>query len=142
MSERSFYGETAAEWLRRWDAGETVWTLEMGGFGPGYEQCIQIACAEVVRDMHAVPAPEDGDKEAWKAWGERADVALHRADKFPGMGMSGAQAGAAKSLAAALCKRGPEGFFAHIKETAPDRAKDMIQVSRDWPRAPEQEPRS
>ena len=28
----------AAEQLRRWDAGDSIWTVEMGGLGPGYEQ--------------------------------------------------------------------------------------------------------
>lgn len=134
-SEGETYGTTAAEWLRRWDKGESVWSLEMGGLGPGYEQCIQIACAEVVRDMHDKPVPEDDDIEGRKAWTAQADAALDRADKLPGMGMSGAQAGAARSLAFMLCKMGPAGFFAHVRETYPERAKDMIQVSREWPRA-------
>lgn len=33
--------ETCEEALARWDAGETVFTAEMGGLGPGYEQAIQ-----------------------------------------------------------------------------------------------------
>ena len=48
-----FYGKDAVEWLRRWDAGEGVWSIEMGGIGPGYEQCIQITAAEILRYMIA-----------------------------------------------------------------------------------------
>src|SRR5687768_3007466 len=33
--------ETVEDALRQWDAGETVFTVEMGGLGPGYEMAIQ-----------------------------------------------------------------------------------------------------
>jgi len=39
------YGADAADWLKRWDDGGTCWSIEMGGFGPGYEQCIHITAA-------------------------------------------------------------------------------------------------
>src|SRR5581483_2130454 len=40
--ETQLYGTNAADWLARWDAGRAVWSIEMGGLGPGYEQCIHI----------------------------------------------------------------------------------------------------
>src|SRR6266403_1363829 len=49
--ELEFYGADAAEWLRRWDEGRSVWSIEMGGMGPGYEQAIQVVAAEVVRHL-------------------------------------------------------------------------------------------
>ena len=45
------YGKDAAEWLERWDAGKPVWSVSMGGIGPGYEQALQIAAAETVRRL-------------------------------------------------------------------------------------------
>lgn len=135
--EQEIYAPTAAEQLARWDEGRPIWSLEMGGLGPGYEQCIQVACMEVVRDLLNVPMPVDGDVPGWKAWYSLADAALDRANEFPGMGMSGAQAGAAKSLAAQFLKHGPKAFFeVFIPEHAPDRAEDKILVSRNWPQPP------
>ena len=82
--------------------------------------------------VHIVPPA--GDAEGWKGWSECADKAIHRADQFSGMGMSGAQAGAAKSLALQLISCGPRAFLEGLKKTSPERADDIIQVSRDWPR--------
>lgn len=137
MTERestSLYCETAKDALAKWDAGESLFTVEMGGLSPGYEQCIHIAAFEVIRDMQDEPFPKAGDDGAWKAWSAKADVALHRADKFPGMGMSGAQADAAKSLAAHFCKHGPRQAIENLKEQDPDTDR-IIQVSRNWPQA-------
>src|SRR3990172_3354015 len=47
--EIELYGADAADWLKRWDEGRGVWSIEMGGLGPGYEQCIHITCAEILR---------------------------------------------------------------------------------------------
>ena len=41
--------KTASEALARWDAGGSVFTLEMGGLGPGYEQVIHIVVFELIR---------------------------------------------------------------------------------------------
>ena len=136
-SDEYGYALTAAEQLRRWDAGESIWMVEMGGLGPGYEQCIHVACMEVVRDLLGQPLPTEDSSEADKAqWREKVDAALHRADKFPGMGMSGAQAGAARNLAGFLLRYGPSKAYADLKANHPDRAKDMIQVCRSWPNPP------
>lgn len=32
-----------ADLLKRWDAGDPIWSIEMGGLGPSHEQCIQIS---------------------------------------------------------------------------------------------------
>jgi hypothetical protein len=45
------YGADVTDWLRRWDEGKTCWSIEMGGLGPGYEQCIHITMAEILRFM-------------------------------------------------------------------------------------------
>jgi hypothetical protein len=55
------FGADAAEWLRRWDEGRSVWSIEMGGLGPGYEQCIHVTAAEILRYM----LHEQVDTSAW-----------------------------------------------------------------------------
>lgn len=115
---------TVQEALVKWDAGEAVWSIEMGGLGPGYEQAIQILVWELVRD--AEPIPKDGTLEGW---GEKA---ISRADKTC-LGFSGAQVGAAKAVASRFLSDGYEETLAKLPQ---DR---RILVSTDWPRVPPRE---
>jgi hypothetical protein len=127
------YGADAADWLKRWDGGRSVWTIEMGGLGPGYEQCIHITCAEILRHMlkskYDCAAWVDGD-EAWKrdcAAIERATLDNETVEK---LGLSGAQYGAALSIAVQIYRRGPRDVMADPK------VKDRhIQVSKNFPGA-------
>ena len=118
--------ETAEQALERWDAGDTVFTVSMGGLGPGYEQCIHILVFETIRDHIATckPLPDDDDEGAWDGWG---DAAANRLD--PDIGFSCAQVGAARNLAARTLR---VGWRAALEEV-PDR---HIQVSRQMPVAP------
>jgi hypothetical protein len=117
----------AREQLRRWDAGETIWSIEMGGMGPGYEQAIQVLAIEIVRDNLDKPLPE-GDAE--REWGystvSRIDHQLPNG-KWSCGGYSGAQVGAARNLAYWWLKRGPAAIHDEAKE---DR---RILVSNFWP---------
>jgi hypothetical protein len=119
----------AKEQLRRWDAGDSIWSIELGGLGPGYEQAIQIAAIEIVRDNLGKPLP---DEKNWSTWG---DHTISRIDqrlpdgKWSCGGFSGAQVGAAKQLAHKWLKDGPAAL---LKEVPNDR---HIQVSKFWPRA-------
>lgn len=120
----SLYAEDAREQLRRWDAGEPIWTIELGGLGPGYEQVIQTLAIELVRDNLDKPLPEGN--EQFQDWG---DDTIQRIDGNLG-GCSGAQAGAAKGLAYRWLKVGPAAVMASVPE------KDRhIQASKFWPRA-------
>ena len=112
----------AAENLRKWDAGEVVWSADMGGMGPGYEQAIQILTMETVREALANrPTTQDG-------WSKCRDNAVARTREN---GYSGAQAGAAKGLAYQLCVNGWEKSLNH-----PSLEKDRkIMVSKTWPKA-------
>lgn len=56
--------ETAAEQVRRWDAGESIWTVAMGGFGPEYEMCIQVAAVELLRS-HLSQTPDVAVGRDW-----------------------------------------------------------------------------
>ena len=119
----------AKEQLRRWDAGDTIWSIEMGGLGPGYEQSIQILAIEIVRDNLDKPLPDEGS--AWSRWG---DETVTRIDKklpdgtYSCGGFSGAQVGAAKNLAFHWLKEGPAKLLQGVSD---DR---HIQVSKFWPR--------
>lgn len=122
--------ETAVEQVRLWDAGESVFTVEMGGLGPGYEQAIQVLAIEIMRDEMGKPLPVPGDG-TYRAWGD-ATVARIDYRKPDGTyacgGFSGAQAGAAKQIAYQFLRDGPEKAMADI----PDDRK--ILVSNRWPR--------
>jgi len=112
-SEALSYGKDAKDLLRKWDSDDSVWSIAMGGFGPGYEQAIQVAAFEVLR--HLV---------------EERDIQTAEADALPSLnylGLSGAQWGAAKALANAFHQRGP--IRVH-KEFDADR---HILVSKNFP---------
>lgn len=66
--------QNGADLIENWDAGQPCWTVEMGGLGPGYEQVIQIAMVELVRDNLGKPLPEPESDEA-DSWG---DETLHK----------------------------------------------------------------
>jgi hypothetical protein len=83
--------ETAAEALARWDDGKTVWTVEMGGLGPGYEQAIHVTAFELIREALALdsrPIDSKGD-DLWQAFGERLDKEPH--PWMHDLGITGAQ---------------------------------------------------
>lgn len=127
--------ETAAEALARWDAGEMVGTVEMGGLGPGYEQCIHIIAFELIRALLAAdwhtpePYPKDKAEQAKirAAWDAICDSVLVRLD---GGGYSGAQVGAAQNLAAIVLQ---QGWRVGLDQAGEDR---QIMVSRTLPQAP------
>ena len=116
------YGADAADWLRKWDAGESVWTITMGGLSAGYDQCINLLVAEFVRSLLKI-APEADD---WSDdLGAQVDAACVEAMNI--LGPSGAQYGVARSFAWALYKRGPVA----VLEDAPDDRR--IQASKSYP---------
>lgn len=129
--EIDLYGADAADWLRRWDDGRTVWTIEMGGLGPGYEQCIHITAAEILR--HLLDAQYDAaawaDQEVWKRDRDQIENYGFKNKVIEGLGgITGAQWGAALNLATQFYKRGPREL---MKD---ERVKDRkIQVSRKFP---------
>lgn len=123
--------ETVSELLDAWDAGGTVFTIELGGLGPGYEQAIQIAAIEISRKLrHYLPTgtKEDRNQDIDKIVNE----VIHRIEIG---GMSGAQVGAAKWLAWQWCHNGgPKALCDRAKKQGKD--DQVIQVSRDFPKAP------
>lgn len=125
------YGADAADWLSRWDEGRGVWSIEMGGLGPGYEQCIQILCAETLRFLLKTKpdlAAMEADNAAWKAFRSEMDKDAFANPVIERLGLSGAQAGAGMSLALQFYRKGPRGVM--NDEAVKDR---HIQVSRNFP---------
>jgi hypothetical protein len=124
------YGADAREWLKRWDEGRSCWTIEMGGLGPGYEQCIHIVCAEVLRYWLSsdTKAEDFATDESCKATSERTRTWSFENEAIKKLGLSGAQYGAGVHVAKHLFVRGP---IAIMKDPA---VKDRrIQVSRTFP---------
>ncbi len=126
--------KTINELLKAWDAGEPVWTIELGGLGPGYEQAIQVAAIEIARKLrkYKPTGKQSVDKEALE---KICREVIHEIDRDLG-GLSGAQANAAKWLAWQWCHNGGP---AKLQERAKSQGKeqDCIMVQRFWPKAPE-----
>jgi hypothetical protein len=133
-ADEDFFGAapTAQEQLRRWDEGRFIWTISMGGLGPGYEQAIQVLAIEIVRDQLGKPLPTNKENtEANREWGyatvERIDV--KQADgHYSCGGFSGGQVGAARFLAYQWLSIGPKAL--HDDPRYDDR---HILASNFWP---------
>lgn len=124
------YDQTAKEAIVAWDAGESLWTIEMGGLGPGYEQCIQTAALEILRD--AIAAEEASEEPLnLESFMALRDSTISKHDEALG-GMSGAQAGAATQIA---WKAYTLGWGAMLKEAKDQGVEDrFILVSSHWPK--------
>jgi hypothetical protein len=129
---KEFYGADAAEWLQRWDAGRGVWSIEMGGLGPGYEQCIQITAAEILRHMitKQYDVAKWDDKDQLVRDRDEIEAMGHKNTTIKQLGLSGAQWGAAFNLAGMFYRNGPAGVMQD--ERVADR---KIQVQRTFPQA-------
>lgn len=125
MSATLLHPETAKEALDRWDKGEILFTVEMGGLGPSYEQVIQVLVFEMIRDnLTVVLPPESSDEfEAFSA--SFGDTAVNRTNDK--MGYSGAQADAAKTIAYRALR---DGWRAMLESAPEDR---LIQISKTFP---------
>lgn len=121
-----FHPQTAADALKQWDDGRGVFTIEMGGIGPSYEQCIQILVFEIIRDNLKTQFPDEKDKDASKEfWEKFGEESITRTDGKTGY--SGAQVGVAKQVAYRALRDGWEGM---LKSVPQDR---LIQVSKHFP---------
>lgn len=124
------YGADAADWLKRWDEGRSVWSISMGGLGPGYEQCIQITAAEILRHLmeRQYDAAKWEDREAWDSDHKEIEAAGFANGRISALGLSGAQWCAAMNLALQFYRRGPRAVMTD------GRVKDRhIQVQRTFP---------
>ena len=116
--------------LAEWDRGGSVWSVEMGGMGPGYEQCIQIMAVEMLRSMLAKQpdwSKMEADKEAWRAYRDQIDETENVSKIVEQLGPSGAQHGAAMHIASVFCR---QGYAKGLEMCDKDR---HIQVSKKFP---------
>lgn len=119
--------ETVAEAIARWDAGEAVFSVEMGGLGPGYEMAIQGLAFELMRAIEASGFDQWDDDLARKQFDEETiEPVVRECDAKPWGGFSGSQVGVAKNLAACVCRRGYRAALRDPKLPADRR----IQVCR------------
>jgi hypothetical protein len=121
------------ELLAAWDRGATIWTLDMGGMGPGYEQAIQVTAVEFARAGKDMPRTND-DQADYATFGALCDAALKKFDEQLG-GITGAMYGAAKWLAWKWCfGGGPVALIEEAKKQG--QGNRAIQCSSQGPRVP------
>jgi len=127
---------TVKDLLDTWDSGSTIWSVEMGGIGPGYEQAIQVLMVELCRAAAEKPRlPEETDAGYIARFEIMRDEVVYRDDGTLG-GLSGAQVGAASHLAFKFVTLGPSAALAQFDAQCPNDKDRKIQVSKDWPMVP------
>lgn len=120
--------ETCEEALALWDAGEYVWSGEMGGIGPIHEQQIQVMAFECVRYLMDKDMPPVHDTERNIELDKAMIPICIRAAVESGFGPpSNIQAQAAKNIA---CVTKRSGWRTAIRSLPPDR---RIMVKRTFP---------
>jgi len=130
MKEKAF-NKTWQEVAKDWNDGKNVWSGEMGGIGPGYEQCIQTLIFEILTDWdESQPVVVKDGAEYSPQFKEYADEISYKCSARLG-GMTGAQVGAAQSLAGQFIYFG----YQNMMEKLPDDR--LIQVDKNWPTATE-----
>lgn len=114
------------DFLDAFDRGDVVPTIEMGGLGPGYEQCIQLLTVELVRDALAGRMPDPNKLDHF------GDDVIARCSEPLG-GLTGAQVGAARELAYRLLKN---GWQKTIQSAPRDRRIMFSRSFPDWANIP------
>ncbi len=130
ITAEQLYGSSCEEVLRRWDEGDSVWSVELGGLGPGYEQAIQLTGFEILRVLldlkpDAETWANEGDQGPWKALMEKVEERVNPITSK--LGLSGAQWGAGVNLACVFYRNGPTKALEMV-----DR-KRHIQVRKNFP---------
>ena len=128
MKKNDLYPETVEDALSKWDGMETVFTIEMGGLGPGYEQAIQIGVIEMCRLLLGEKFPEDN-----KELNDFFDKNLSTVNRKFDLQLSGAQAGAINNLSYRYLKNGWANTIRDFKKQCPEQEDRIILVSNHWP---------
>ena len=126
--------KTVQEMLAAWDNGDTIWTVECGGLGPGYEQALQIAAVEFARACKDLTGLKNHHKPSSDKFTKCCEERLREIDNGL-LGLSGAQFGAARWLAWEWCVNGGP---AKLQERCKQQGEEdrQIQVSKSFPKAP------
>ena len=106
---KQLYGKDAADWLERWDRGETVWAIEMGGLSVEYEKAIYETCAETLR--HLLNSQYDIEKweddSFWSDDRDKIEEYILKNEKILELGISYAQWSVALNAAIMFYRWGP-----------------------------------
>lgn len=90
--------KTWKEAAKDWSNGLNVWSAELGGIGPGYEQAIQVLLWEILSQWDKEDLKYDESMKKYpEEYSEFVDKVTSDLDK--NYGFSGAQVGAAKMTA-------------------------------------------
>lgn len=127
MSDKN---STIEQVLKDWDDGNPVWSVELGGIGPGYEQCIQLVGFEFLKQMKISPFDyelNDSNKVKWKIYINTIEANSTAKSLIEKLGPSGAQYEAAMNLASVFSRH---GYAKGLKMAGEDR---HILVSKNFP---------
>ncbi len=113
------FNENINEIVEKWNKGEIVWSVSLGGIGPSYEQAIQELLFGIISSWGDKELPEPKDDKYPEEYNKHVDEIVH---KLKGLGFSGAQVSAAKSAAWQFMKY---GYYEMMNKAQEDR---LIQV--------------
>lgn len=108
--------------LAGWDSKEPVFTIELGGLGPSYEQCMHITIFEVLRMIGDMDISLHRDTQC-----DVIDKAIRSVNREEDLGLSGAQAAMIRRFVYTVMNH---GWHDTIVKYDSDR---HIQVCRKWP---------
>jgi hypothetical protein len=108
--------------LAGWDAGEPVFTIELGGLGPSYEQSMHIAIFETLRMIGDMDTALHRDTQC-----DVIDKAIRSIDRDEDLGLKAAQAAMIRRFVYTVMNH---GWHDMIVKYDTDR---HIQVCRAWP---------
>ncbi len=122
----SLHPQTLDEAIEWWDEGRSLFSVELGGLGPGYEQAIQITGIELIRQFKDTKIDWEKEEQVEQVNQDMNDYG-HSCEVMKKLGLSGAQFGAAKNMACLFIRQGWENGM----NLAP---KDRhIQISKNFP---------
>ncbi len=125
VKTNTLYPDTAKDALDKWDKGENVFTIEMGGLGPSYEQAIHIGVFEVIRELHNKKLPDS--KTQGDLLQKTFDNVMFNNDIIKSLHLSGTQAGAITQVAYKAMTLG----WRDMLSTVPNDRR--IQVTKSFP---------
>lgn len=114
------FTETNAEVIAKWKNFEPVWTAELGGIGPGYEQAIQDILWSIFATWDGPNYAGEELKNFPEAYEKFVDEVVTNLDKE--YGFSGSQVGAARHTAFQFIRYG----YAEMMNKLDDDRKIMI----------------
>ncbi len=124
--EFKLHPQSLEEAIEQWDSGKSLFSVEMGGLGPGYEQALQIAGMELIRGFKDAEIDWE-DEDRLKALGDEMNEYMWADATVKGLRLRGAQADAAKNIACVFIRNGWEKGL----EMAPEDR--WIQISKTFP---------